>query len=134
MAHQHGLNNVVAQMGTALTEAQLKALKRHTQRFILALDSDVAGDQATLRGLDVARQVMDREVAKAQEYIHLGRYIPGPDHFVLSPPRRRKGGEARNRGVVVRGRRALAGWAITLRALNLRPQLFPGIAVPVRCW
>jgi DNA primase len=62
MAHQHGLNNVVAQMGTALTEAQLKALKRHTQRFILALDSDVAGDQATLRGLDVARQVMDREV------------------------------------------------------------------------
>jgi DNA primase len=62
MAHQHGLNNVVAQMGTALTEAQLRALKRHTQRFILALDSDVAGDQATLRGLDVARQVMDREV------------------------------------------------------------------------
>ncbi|MGD9048965.1 MAG: DNA primase [Anaerolineae bacterium] len=62
MAHQHGLNNVVAQMGTALTEAQLGALKRHTQRFILALDSDVAGDQATLRGLDVARQVMDREV------------------------------------------------------------------------
>jgi DNA primase len=62
MAHQHGINNVVAQMGTALTEAQLRLLKRSTQRFILALDSDLAGDQATLRGLDVARQVMDREV------------------------------------------------------------------------
>jgi DNA primase len=62
IAHQYGINNVVAQMGTALTEAQLKLLKRHTQRFILALDSDVAGDQATLRGLDVARQVMDRAV------------------------------------------------------------------------
>ncbi len=62
MAHQHGINNVVAQMGTALTESQLKLLKRHTRRFILALDSDLAGDQATLRGLDVARQVMDREV------------------------------------------------------------------------
>jgi DNA primase len=62
LAHQHGIDNVVAQMGTALTEAQLKLLKRYTQRFILALDSDVAGDQATLRGLDVARQVMDREV------------------------------------------------------------------------
>ena len=61
MAHQHGINNVVAQMGTALTEAQLRRLKRHTQRFVLALDSDTAGDQATLRGLDVARQVMDRE-------------------------------------------------------------------------
>jgi len=62
MAHQHGINNVVAQMGTALTEAQLDLLKRHTQRIVLALDSDAAGDQATLRGLDVARQVMDREV------------------------------------------------------------------------
>ncbi len=62
MAHQHGINNVVAQMGTALTEEQLKLLKRSTQRFILALDSDVAGDQATLRGLDVARQVLDREI------------------------------------------------------------------------
>jgi DNA primase len=62
MAHQHGINNVVAQMGTALTEEQLKQLKRLTQQFVLALDSDVAGDQATLRGLDVARQVMDRQV------------------------------------------------------------------------
>ncbi|HSJ52893.1 MAG TPA: DNA primase [Anaerolineae bacterium] len=62
MAHQFGINNVVAQMGTALTEEQLKLLKRHTQRFVLALDSDAAGDQATLRGLDVARQVMDRDV------------------------------------------------------------------------
>lgn len=61
MAHQFGINNVVAQMGTALTEAQLRRLKRYTQRIILALDSDTAGDQATLRGLDVARQVMDHE-------------------------------------------------------------------------
>ncbi|MFC2015367.1 DNA primase [Chloroflexota bacterium] len=62
MAHQHGFNNVVAQMGTALTEAQLRHLKRYTKRFVLSLDSDAAGDQATLRGLDVARSVVDREV------------------------------------------------------------------------
>lgn len=62
MAHQHGINNIVAQMGTALTEQQLRRLKRYTQQFVLALDADQAGDQATLRGLDVARQVMDREV------------------------------------------------------------------------
>ncbi len=62
MAHQHGINNVVAQMGTALTEAQLNTLKRLTHRFVLALDSDAAGNRATLRGLDVARQVLDREV------------------------------------------------------------------------
>jgi DNA primase len=62
IAHQHGFNNVVAQMGTALTEAQLRHLKRHTNRFVLALDSDAAGGQATLRGLDVARSVVDRKV------------------------------------------------------------------------
>jgi len=62
IAHQYGLNNVVAQMGTALTEEQLTLLKRYSRSFILALDADLAGDQATLRGLDVARQVMDREV------------------------------------------------------------------------
>lgn len=61
-AHQHGIQNVVAQMGTALTEAQLALLKRYTRRFVLALDADLAGDQATLRGLEVARQTMDREV------------------------------------------------------------------------
>jgi DNA primase len=62
MAHQYGIENVVAQMGTALTEAQLRLLKRHTQRFVLALDADAAGEHATLRGLDVVRQVADREV------------------------------------------------------------------------
>ncbi len=61
-AHQAGFGNVVAQMGTALTEAQVRLLKRHTRRLILALDPDAAGVQATLRGLEVAREAMDREL------------------------------------------------------------------------
>jgi DNA primase len=60
-AHQAGFSNVVAQMGTALTEPQVRRLKRSTARFILALDPDAAGVQATLRGLEVAREVLDRE-------------------------------------------------------------------------
>lgn len=60
-AHQAGFANVVAQMGTALTEAQLRLLKRYTHRLILALDPDVAGASATLRGLDVARTTLDRD-------------------------------------------------------------------------
>jgi len=60
-AHQAGFRNVVAQMGTALTEAQVRRLKRYTNRFILALDPDAAGVQATLRGLEVARETLDRE-------------------------------------------------------------------------
>ena len=41
--------------------AQLRLLKRFTRRIILALDSDAAGDKATLRGLQIARQALDRE-------------------------------------------------------------------------
>jgi DNA primase len=60
-AHQAGFANVVAQMGTALTEMQLKSLKRYARRFVLALDPDAAGASATLRGLTVARETLDRE-------------------------------------------------------------------------
>jgi DNA primase len=60
-AHQAGIGNVVASMGTALTEQQLSALKRMTKRYVMALDPDLAGDQATLRGLTVARQTLDRQ-------------------------------------------------------------------------
>jgi DNA primase len=59
-AHQHGIANVVATMGTALTEQQLKRLKRYTTRFVLALDSDTAGQAATLRGVQQARAALDR--------------------------------------------------------------------------
>ncbi|MFN2186527.1 MAG: DNA primase, partial [Anaerolineae bacterium] len=89
MAHQHGINNVVAQMGTALTEAQLGLLKRHTQRFVLALDSDLAGDQATLRGLDVARQVMDRDVVPVptpQGLIRFEERLAADIRIVSLPP------------------------------------------------
>lgn len=61
-AHQAGFGNVVAQMGTALTETQVRLLKRYTRRLILALDPDAAGVQATLRGLEVAREALDREL------------------------------------------------------------------------
>ena len=59
--HQAGFTNAVSPMGTALTENQLYLLKRFTRRIVLALDSDAAGSQATLRGLQIARQAMDRE-------------------------------------------------------------------------
>ena len=59
--HQAGYENVVSPMGTALTEHQLRQLKRLTRQIILALDADAAGNQATLRGLRVARETLDRE-------------------------------------------------------------------------
>ena len=59
--HQHGYTNVVATMGTALTEDHLRLIKRFSRRIVLAMDSDAAGIKATLRGLEVARQTLDRE-------------------------------------------------------------------------
>lgn len=60
-AHQADYGNVVAQMGTSLTEAQLRQLQHYTKRIVLALDPDAAGVQATLRGVDVAREALDKE-------------------------------------------------------------------------
>jgi DNA primase len=59
--HQAGYENVVSPMGTALTEDQLRLLKRFTRRIVLALDPDSAGRKAVLRGLEAARQAMDRQ-------------------------------------------------------------------------
>ncbi len=49
-----GLEPVVASMGTALTERQLKELQRLTRRIYLCFDSDAAGEDATLRGMELA--------------------------------------------------------------------------------
>lgn len=58
--HQAGFSNTVSPMGTALTEDHLRQLKKYTKRIILALDPDAAGEKATLRGLEIAREAMDR--------------------------------------------------------------------------
>jgi DNA primase len=58
--HQAGFTNVVSPMGTALNEHQFRQLKRYTRRMVLALDADAAGEKATLRGLELARQALDR--------------------------------------------------------------------------
>lgn len=65
--HQGGFNNVVSPMGTALTEEQLRMLKRLTRRIVLALDPDTAGQKATLRGLELARQTMDHTAERTYD-------------------------------------------------------------------
>ena len=49
IAHQYGFVNVVASMGTAITEKQVNILKRLTGNLVLALDADSAGEEAMLR-------------------------------------------------------------------------------------
>ncbi len=48
-AHQNGLHNVIASMGTSVAEKQVGAIKRLTRNITLALDADAAGEEAMLR-------------------------------------------------------------------------------------
>src|SRR4029079_13187320 len=52
--HQAGIEPVVASMGTALTERQLRELSRVTSKVVLSFDGDAAGEAATLRGMELA--------------------------------------------------------------------------------
>ena len=51
-AHQFGHQNVIASMGTAITESQLGLLKRYSKNVVLALDADTAGQAAMVRALE----------------------------------------------------------------------------------
>lgn len=74
--HQRGLSNVVASLGTALTEEQGKLIRKYSDRVVLSYDSDGAGQNAILKGLEVLEklgvegQVLQMEGAKdPDEYI-----------------------------------------------------------------
>ncbi len=53
-SYQVGIHNIVAIKGSALTENQVKLLKRYTENIALALDTDLAGDVAARRGIEIA--------------------------------------------------------------------------------
>ena len=99
--HQAGFSNAVSPMGTALSEDQIRMLKRFTRRIVLALDPDAAGVKATLRGLETARQAMDhsddlvfdargllRHEARLQADVRVTTLPDGmdPDDVVLRDP------------------------------------------------
>ena len=89
-AHQAGYANVVAQMGTAMTEPQLRLVApRFARRVVLALDADDAGQNAARRSLDVAREALSRDYA-GEHAIDIGilRVPAGkdPDDYLRDSP------------------------------------------------
>ncbi|MBM2842570.1 MAG: dnaG, partial [Anaerolineales bacterium] len=99
--HQAGFPTAVSPMGTALTEDHLRLLKRATRRIVLALDPDAAGTKAALRGVDLARQTLDRQaeaVFDPRGFIHYEARLNAeirvvalpegkdPDEIVLASP------------------------------------------------
>jgi len=69
IAHQYGMNNVVASMGTALSARQVDILKRFTTNLVLALDADAAGAEATLRDLEVVLRASDRVATPMPDWL-----------------------------------------------------------------
>ena len=65
-AHQHGYTNVVASMGTALTEQQVAQLRSLASGCVLALDPDQAGQEATLRSLESSWRIVDLQRARSR--------------------------------------------------------------------
>lgn len=74
-AHQHGYKNVVASSGTALTESQVVLLKRFTDNFALAFDSDQAGQLAIERGENVVSGGAFKEVEVKDSRGRLKTYL-----------------------------------------------------------
>jgi DNA primase len=90
-AHQAGFKNVVAQMGTAMTEPQLRQLTRSAKRIVLALDSDAAGQNATRRSLETARATLESDWAGRMAVDIRVLHIPGakdPDDLIRESPER----------------------------------------------
>ena len=67
-AHQYGYKNVVASMGTALTEQQVSQLKSIARMFVQAMDPDAAGQEATLRSLESTYRVLKRQLGQSAEF------------------------------------------------------------------
>lgn len=55
--YQRGITNVVASLGTALTESQGRLLRKYAGQVIISYDSDGAGQAATLRGLEILKNL-----------------------------------------------------------------------------
>ncbi len=75
MAHQHGYRNVVAALGTAVTDRQLSLLKRWASELCFALDPDEAGQEATARGLAVAMEALERTATPIPSWKGLVDYV-----------------------------------------------------------
>lgn len=56
-AHQHGIKNIVAPLGTGLTKEQLENLSKITKNVLFFFDSDEAGQNALIRGFKIASEL-----------------------------------------------------------------------------
>jgi DNA primase len=83
-AHQHGVKNIVAPLGTGLTREQLKNLSKITKNFLFFFDSDDAGKNALIRGFKLASEL------KLVPYITSPEPYKDIDELLQEKPKRMK--------------------------------------------
>ena len=84
IAHQAGFQNVVATLGTSITDRHLRQLSRHAPEICLALDPDAAGQNAVLRSAEVAAA----SLARATMTVAVLPDGKDPDELILEDPNR----------------------------------------------
>jgi DNA primase len=91
-AHQYGFRNVVASMGTSLTDKQAALLRRFGSTIVLAMDADEAGNAATLRGVQVVAATASRPGSRTEQVRPLDVRVAAlpkgidPDEMVRKDP------------------------------------------------
>lgn len=80
-SHKVGVENIVAPLGTALTEQQLKLIKRYADTIYFSFDTDLAGERALVRSFEIAQRVGLNVKA-----INLGKYVDA-DELIRTSPR-----------------------------------------------
>ncbi len=91
--YQRGITNVVASLGTALTEQQGRLLRKYASQIIIGYDSDGAGQAATMRGMEILQNLgcdirilqLDGEAKDPDEYVvkyGSGRFLKRVDEAI----------------------------------------------------
>jgi DNA primase len=107
MAHQFGASNVVATLGTSLTEQHVQTLKRFADRIVLLFDADAAGDTAVDRAVGLfLTQEVDIAVASMPDGLD-------PDEYLLA-----HGTESFNQLIAAGADALLYKWKQLLRKFN----------------
>lgn len=78
--HKAGINWAVASLGTALTPAQARLLKKYFNEVIIGYDADSAGQKATLRGLDILAHAGFR--VRVLSLAEVDAKVKDPDEFL----------------------------------------------------
>ena len=83
--HQRGIDYAIASLGTALTEAQGRLLRNNTERIVFGYDSDEAGQDNIIRGLNILQKLgCDVRILQLDDSVANDKNAPkDPDEYII---------------------------------------------------